>query len=396
MGLRLLWLARVAATLAFQMVGVAVGWQIYDITKSAFNLGLVGLAQFFPLVLFMLVVGHAVDRYDRRAVASASEAIGAVAALVLAAGAFGHTTSAWLIYAGVFVVGTSRAFELPSTQSLIPAVVPLDEIATATAKQTTAHKAATVVGPAIGGLLYAFGPLVVYVAAAICYVAAATFLALVRTRGTARSASPASLQTLFAGIAFIRRTPVILGSISLDLFAVLLGGATALLPIYARDILMVGPTGLGLLRSAPAVGAVVTSLYLGRFPLRHRVGWTMFTAVATFGLATIVFGISRSFVVSFCALVVLGTADVVSVVIRSTLVQIRTPDEMRGRVNAVNSLFTGTSNQLGEFESGITAAWLGAVPAVVIGGIGTILVMALWVVLFPAIARTDSLEPVAT
>lgn len=378
------------------MIGVGVGWQIYDITKSAFDLGLVGLAQFFPLVLFVLAVGHVVDRYDRRICASASEAIGTVAAVLLAYGALTHQPSIALIYSGVFIVGTSRAFELPSTQSLIPNVVPLSEIGRATASLTTANKAAVVIGPAIGGFLYAFGPLVVYVAAGACYLAAAILLALVRTHGAPRAVSKASLRTLFAGIGFIRATPVILGSISLDLFAVLLGGATALLPIYARDVLFVGPFGLGLLRSAPAVGALVTSLYLARFPLRRHVGLTMFAAVATFGVATIVFGVSHWFTVSFLALAVAGAADVVSVVIRITLVQVMTPDEMRGRVNAVHSLFTGTSNQLGEFESGVTAAWFGAIPAVVIGGLGTLLVTGLWMLFFPAIAKTDSLEPVVT
>jgi MFS family permease len=374
------------------MVGVAVGWQIYDITKSAFDLGLVGLAQFFPLVLFLLVVGHVVDRYDRRVIACISESIGAAAAALLAFATVTHTTSLVLIYLGVFIVGTSRAFELPSTQSLLPALVPLSEMGRATARMTTAHKAAVVVGPAVGGLLYAFGPLVVYAVAGALYTVAAVLLISLHTQGAPRALQPATIRSLFAGIGFIRRTPVILGSISLDLFAVLLGGATALLPIYARDILSVGPVGLGLLRSAPAAGALITSYYLSRFPLRHRAGWTMFAAVAAFGVATIVFGISRSFVLSFFALVILGAADVVSVVIRSTLVQIRTPDAMRGRVNSVNSLFTGTSNQLGEFESGVTAAWFGTVPAVVIGGLGTIVIMALWIVLFPAIAKIDSLD----
>ncbi len=224
------------------------------------------------------------------------------------------------------------------------------------------------------------------------YLAAGLFVAFLRTQGEPRAVQPATLQSLFAGIHFIRRSPIILGSISLDLFAVLLGGATALLPIYARDILFVGPAGLGLLRSAPAIGALTTSYYLSRRPLRHHVGWTMFAAVGVFGLATIVFGISRSFAVSFGALVILGAADVVSVVIRSTLVQVMTPDAMRGRVNSVHSLFTGTSNQLGEFESGVTASWLGTVPAVVLGGLGTLLVAALWIFLFPPITRIDSLE----
>lgn len=374
------------------MVGVAVGWQIYEITNSAFDLGLVGLAQFFPLFLFLLVVGHVVDRYDRRITATASQLIGTLAAGVLAFGAATHAASATLIYASVFLIGTSRAFELPSMQSLVPAVVPLAEMGRGMARLTVAHKAAVVVGPAVGGILYVFGPLAVYVTAGVLYLVAGVFVALLRTQGAPRAAEPPTLQSLFAGIDFIRRSPIILGSISLDLFAVLLGGATALLPVYARDILVIGPFGLGMLRSAPAVGALAGSFYLSVRPLHHRAGWTMFAAVAAFGLATIVFGLSRSFTLSFCALVVLGAADVVSVVIRLTLVQVRTPDTMRGRVNAVNSLFTGTSNQLGEFESGVTAAWFGTVPAVVIGGLGTIAIALLWIAFFPAIAKIDSIE----
>lgn len=390
--LKMMWFTRAAATMSFQMVGVAVGWQIYELTKSPFDLGLAGLMQFFPLVLFLFAVGHVVDRYDRRIVACASELIGAGAAAVLLFAAATHVVSVGVILAAVFLVGTSRAFELPAIQSLVPALVPSADLAEATANLQIAQKSAVVVGPALGGLLYALGPTVVYSLAAGLYLCSAILVAMLRLQRPPRAAQRASLSSMFAGIDFIRRSPVILGSIALDLFAVLLGGATALLPVFARDILRVGPLGLGLLRTGPAIGALVTSFYLTRRPIKHRAGPTMYAAVIVFGISTIVFGLSHSFAVSFLALVALGAGDVVSVVIRLTLVQVRTPDAMRGRVNAVNSLFTGTSNQLGEFESGLTASWFGTVPAVVLGGIGTLAVVALWLLLFPGIGRIDTLE----
>jgi MFS family permease len=257
----------------------------------------------------------------------------------------------------------------------------------------SAHQTATILGPALGGLLYTAGPTTAYATASILFLAASTLIALIRIERTPPNREPASLRSLFAGVVFIRNQPVILGAISLDLFAVLLGGATALLPVYARDILVAGPWGLGLLRSAPAVGALGMSIFLARHMIEHRVGWIMFGAVAVFGVATIVFALSTSFLLSLGALAMLGGADVVSVVIRSSLVQIKTPDEMRGRVSAVNSMFIGTSNQLGEFESGLTAALFGVVPAVMIGGVGTLVVLLIWIRLFPGLFRTDSLKP---
>jgi MFS family permease len=259
----------------------------------------------------------------------------------------------------------------------------------------SAHQTGTILGPALGGLLYTAGPTTAYATASILFLTASSLVALIRIERTPPNREPVSLQSLFAGVVFIRNHPVILGAISLDLFAVLLGGATALLPVYARDILVAGPWGLGLLRSAPAVGALTMSIFLARHPLQSRVGRIMFGAVVTFGVATVVFALSTSFALSLGTLVVLGAADVISVVIRSSLVQIRTPDEMRGRVNAVNSMFIGTSNQLGEFESGLTAALFGVVPAVLIGGVGTIVVVILWMRLFPQLVRIDSLKPEA-
>jgi MFS family permease len=276
---------------------------------------------------------------------------------------------------------------------LVPGLVPALLIPLAMAWSASAHQTATILGPAIGGLLYTAGPTAAYATASILFLTASLLIALIRIERAPPNREPVSLQSLLAGIVFIRNQPVVLGAISLDLFAVLLGGATALLPVYARDILVTGPWGLGLLRSAPAVGALAMSIFLARKMIEHRIGWVMFGAVVTFGVATIVFAVSTSFVLSLGALVVLGAADVISVVIRSSLVQIKTPDEMRGRVSAVNSMFIGTSNQLGEFESGLTAALFGVVPAVLIGGAGTIVVVILWMRLFPQLLRIDSLEP---
>jgi len=378
--------------IAFQMQGVAVGWQIYALTNSALFLGLVGLAQFLPMFLLTLAVGHVADRYDRRTVARICQIIEGLAACVLAWGSHSGRLDSEGILIIMFVVGAVRAFEGPTMHALVPGLVPTQIIPQAAAWSASAMQTAVILGPAIGGLLYAAGPTTVYAVVAVLFFSASSFLALIRIERAAAKREPVSLATLFAGISFIRGRPEILGAISLDLFAVLLGGATALLPVYARDILFVGPWGLGLLRSAPAVGALTMSIVLARRPLRSRVGMTMFFSVAVFGFATIVFGLSSSFLLSLVSLSILGAADVFSVVIRQSLVQIETPDEMRGRVSAVNSLFIGTSNQLGEFESGITAHWFGTVPAVLIGGVGTLIVVFVWMRLFPQLLHIDRLE----
>jgi len=375
------------------MVGVAVGWQMYDLTRSALALGLVGLAQFLPLLLLVFVVGAVVDKFDRRHVARLCELVEAVAVVVLCIATVDHAIRPFLIYAMVALLGVGRAFEAPASSSLLPNLVPPNIIPAASARAATAQQVSTISGPAVGGLLYAWNPAIPYGIAAVMFLAAAVLMSLMRTRTTnVVNASSRTRDSIFAGLQFIRQTPLVLGAISLDLFAVLLGGATALLPIYARDILVIGPAGLGLLRTAPAVGALSLSLFLGRFPIKKNAGRLMFVAVAMFGVATIVFGFSKIFWVSFGALVVLGASDVVSVVIRSSLVAILTPDAMRGRVGAVNSLFIGTSNQAGEFESGVTAALLGPVGAVVLGGIGTILVALICFRLFPALARIDRVD----
>jgi MFS family permease len=375
------------------MVGVAVGWQMYDLTHSALALGFVGLAQFLPMLLLVFVVGAVVDKYDRRYVARACDVLQATAAIVLCVATFLHTISPLLIYAMVVLLGTGRAFEGPASSSLMPNLVPSGIIPTASARASTAQQVSTIMGPAAAGLLYAFNHVIPYGIAGVMFLAAAVCMTLIRTRNSGPVKSLArGADSIFAGLKFIRETPLVLGAISLDLFAVLLGGATALLPIFARDILVIGPLGLGLLRTAPAVGALSVSLLIGRFPIRQRAGRLMFVAVATFGIATVMFGLSRSFALSFVALVLLGASDVVSVVIRSSLVAILVPDEMRGRVSAVNSLFIGTSNQAGEFESGVTAALLGPVAAVVLGGVGTILVAIGCFRLFPALAKIDRVD----
>lgn len=385
--------SRVASILAYSMIAVAVGWQIYGLTGSAFFLGLVGLAQFLPQFLLTLVVGFAADRFDRKTLARLCQGLEAAGALVLALGSRGGWIGSHGILAAVFLIGAARAFEGPTMQALMPRLVETSQFPRAAALSAASIEGAFIVGPALGGFLYAAGPTAVYVLAGALSLAAAAFLSAVGGIRVLPEREPIRLSAIFAGLAFIRRRPVIFGAISLDMFAVLLGGATALLPIYAKTILNVGPGGLGLLRGAPSLGAVAMSLVLARHPLRRRVGRTMFAAVIAFGLGTIGFAVSRSFALSLAMLVLLGSADVISVVIRASLVQMGTPDAMRGRVSAVNSLFIGTSNQLGQFESGLTAAWLGTVPAVWLGGVGTILVALLWMLLFPPLRDADTLDP---
>jgi len=392
----LYWLARVSTALAHQMITVGVGWQMYALTGSALDLGLVGLAQFVPSVLLLLLAGHIADRHDRRRVLQMCAVAEVLAALVLCAGSALGMLMPRAIFALVFLIGAARAFQIPTMQALLPSLVPPPLLARAIAANSTASQAATVAGPALGGLVYIAGPALVYGACAMLFVAAGVLIRRVQPRHApfARAAN-SGWASMLDGIRFVRGRPIVLGAISLDLFAVLLGGATALLPIYARDLLHTGPWGLGLLRSATAVGALGMALWLAHHPLGARAGQKMLAAVAVFGVATIVFGVSRSFTLSLAALVVLGAADVVSVVVRQTLVQLQTPDHMRGRVSAVNALFFGTSNQLGEFESGVLAAWIGVVPAVVVGGLGTLVVVMLWMKLFPDLARFDRLESVA-
>ncbi|AUH00059.1 MFS transporter [Prodigiosinella confusarubida] len=386
------WAGQIASSLAFQMLVVGIGWQMYALTNSALNLGLVGLAQFLPQLALTLFAGHAVDQYNRRRIILFARLVMAATVLVLAVGCFTQTINATMIYACSAILGATRAFEMPATQALLPNLIEPGLLSRALALMASAREATVIVGPALGGLIYLLGSTILYTASMACFLLSSLFLFRLRYTHQALAKSPVNLKTLFSGIHFIRRNPVILGSISLDMFAVLLGGATALLPIVAKDILHTGPWGLGLLRCAPALGAVLMSIYLTRRPLRQNVGKIMFMAVTLFGLATILFGLSNQLWLSLSALLVLGASDMISVVIRSTLVQLETPDEMRGRVSAANSIFIGTSNQLGEFESGVTAAWLGVVPAIVLGGVGTLLVVTLWMKGFPMLTQRQTLE----
>lgn len=382
--------ARFLSALAIQMQNVAIGWLVYDLTRDPFALGLVGLASFLPAVALALVTGHTADRYDRRRILVLCYLVTLVTAGGLLAIAVSGSGQVWLIYALLLLFGVSRAFANPAGQALVPNLVPPEQLGNAIAWNSTAWQTATIAGPALGGVLYYFGASVAFGAAALCFLACCILFAMMRSRP---QPAPGEItwETLVAGIHFIRSRPAIFGAISLDLFAVLLGGATALLPVYARDILDVGPGGLGLLRSMPAVGALLVALWLAQRPLQTRSGPRMFQGVALFGVATIGFGLSTNVVLSCLCLFVLGAADMISVFIRSTLVQFDTPDAMRGRVAAVNSVFIGASNELGEFESGAVAAAIGTVPAVVIGGIGTLAVCGLWMRWFPALRYRDRL-----
>ncbi|MDF3864961.1 MFS transporter [Pseudomonas denitrificans (nom. rej.)] len=386
------WLARVCTASAFQMITVAIGWHIYELTHNVLDLGLVGLVEFTPRVLFMLHTGHVADRYDRRRIASLCQIGQGLIAVALVVGASTDNVTREMIFVMAFLLGTARAFEMPTTQALLPNIVPTALFPRAVAASASAMQAATIAAPAFGGFLYAFGAFWVYTPTAVLYFIACTLVLALPKRQAPAAQGKATLESLLAGIRFIRSRPDIFGAISLDLFAVLLGGATALLPVFAKDILLTGPWGLGLLRSAPAVGALLMSFWLARFPIERNVGRIMFLAVGIFGVATIAFGLSTSFWLSLAVLVVLGAADMISMVIRGAFVQLETPDEMRGRVSAVNGLFIGASNQLGEFESGLTAHWIGTVPAVVLGGVGTLVVTGAWMKLFPSLAKRDKLH----
>jgi len=386
------WFARVASGFAFQMLSVAAGWQIYDLTHRAFDLGLIGLVQFLPSLLLVLPAGHLADHYDRRRIVLACVIVECLAIGLLAVASARAQFGESAILATLFAIGVARAVEFPTAMALAPALVPVALFPRAAAAGAAAAQTAMIVGPALGGFAYVAGAHVVYGIAALLFFAAALLVWAIRYERTPTPREPPTLRSLFAGVTFMRRQPVVLGAISLDLFAVLLGGATALLPVFARDILHTGPWGLGLLRAAPAAGALAMSLWLARRALERRVGPVMFASVAGFGVATLVFALSTSFALSLAALFALGALDMISMVIRGALVQLETPDAMRGRVSAINAIFINTSNQLGEFESGMTAAWFGTVPSVLLGGVGTLVVVALWMWWFPALRRRDQLH----
>jgi len=378
------------------MQSVAVGWQIYEITKRPLDLGLVGLAQFAPGILLFLVSGHAADHFDRRKMMIACYAGFGTCSTLLLISALRGIHAVYPIYVVVVLMGIVRAFYNPVARAVLTQIIPEHDLPSAIAWNSSIFQGATILGPSLGGLVYALskGPGAVYVMSTLTAIGAMISMGKIKLRVSARPREKLRLDTIFAGIHYIFEKKIILGSISLDLFAVLLGGAAALLPIFAREILLTGPWGLGLLRAAPAIGAGGMALLLAYRPLRRRAGATMLWCVAGYGVSTILFGISRSLILSMIALGLVGALDMVSVVVRASLVQISTPDEMRGRVNAVDMIFIGASNEVGQFESGLTAQWLGAVRAVVLGGIGTLIVTSLWAWSFPELRRVEKLTSV--
>jgi MFS family permease len=384
---------RFCVVAGLEMQSVAVGWQVYEITRSPLDLGLVGLAQFLPNILLFLLAGHTADRFSRKKVLLVCQAGFALCSLALIEISRRGLRDVRPIFAVLVLLGIVRSFNAPAGRSLLPLLVPRELFQRAVAWNATTFQAATILGPAIGGLLYALlrGPTGVYVTSVVAFAIATASLIRVHLLSAQRLQEQANLRAVLAGLHYIWTNKPILGAISLDLFAVLLGGSVALLPVYAREILHTGPWGLGLLRAAPGLGAATMAILLAYRPLRRRAGATMLWCVAAFGASTIVFGISHNLTLSLAALVLLGGTDMVSIVVRGTLVQIATPDEVRGRVNAVDMIFIGASNELGEFESGLTAHWFGTVPAVILGGAGTLLVVGLWAWLFPELRKVDKL-----
>ncbi len=389
--------SRFLSTIAMQVMSVAVGWQIYAIARDPLALGLVGLAQFVPMFVLTLPAGDLSDRVDQRLIYALALGVDAICGVLLVLLSLGHASQTWPFYLVLALFGAARGFSGPAGSSLLPFLVPMERLPKAIGWSSSAFQTAVIAGPALGGVLYLLGPAEAYAVCALCFAGAAIGISTLggRRRSEANSTHLSAFERVAEGIRFVRTRPVVLGAISLDLFAVLLGGAVALLPAFARDILHVGPVGLGILRSAPAVGAALTAMAFGRRPLERHTGRMMFAAVAVFGLSTIVFGLSTSFYLSLAALFVLGASDMVSVFIRTSLIQMATPDAMRGRVSAVNMLFIGASNELGEFESGITASWWGTVPAVIVGGLGTLAVVAIWMWRFPRLRTVDRLTDVA-
>jgi len=383
--------ARFFIVIAMEMQSVAVGWQVYEITRRPLDLGLVGLAQFLPGVVLFLVSGHAADRFDRRRLLMTCYVGFTLCSSLLLALAWQGSRRVGLIYLVLIMLGTVRAFNMPVSRALLPQLVAEEHFTNAVAWNSSILQTSTIMGPVIGGLVYTIfhGPSAVYFCSVATGVIALISTTRIKVRPSFRKRQPFSLNSVLVGFRYIWNQKLVLGSISLDLFAVLLGGAVALLPVYASEILKTGPWGLGLLRSAPGVGAAIMAAVVAHRPLRGKVGMTMLWCVAAFGVFTIIFGLSRNLVLSMVALLLAGASDAVSVVIRAVLVQLTTPDEMRGRVNAIDMLFIGASNELGQFESGLTAHWFGTVPAVVIGGVGTLVVIVLWAWMFPELRKAD-------
>jgi MFS family permease len=388
----LLFFARFMAAFATQIISVAVGWQMYDVTRSTLYLGLIGLVQFLPSLILILVTGSVIDRHNRRAIVSVCLAVSALCSAALLLITVTGTFSPLPVFIILTTFGIERAFANPAISSLSPNLVPAEDLPNSFAWNSSSWQTASIVGPVAGGLLYGIGPAVAYSVALAFMVAGALLVFMIPKPAQKTTSEPTSWSYMVAGFGFISRQKIVLGAISLDLFAVLLGGATALMPVYASEILVLGPLGLGLLRAAPGVGAIATALYLAAFPIRHNSGIKMFCGVALFGAGTVIFGLSHITWLSIVALALMGAGDMVSVYVRETLIALWTPDQVRGRVNAVNSVFVGASNELGEFRAGMMAAAFGAVPAVVIGGLGTLAVSLAWSAMFPQLRRIDTLE----
>ncbi len=388
--------ARLLASVAVQMQTVAVGWQVYAITGNPLDLGLIGLSQFLPFVLLVLPAGHVADRQNRAAILALCIALEFFCALALLAFTLSGLQVAWPVFGVMVVFGIARAFSMPAGQAIMPNLVPPSLFSRAVAVNSSTWQVSTIVGPAVGGLVYLAGPDIVYASVAGLLAAAFLLVVGVKTGKPARPETPDSWHTLLEGLRFVWRKKVILGAVSLDLFAVLFGGAVALLPAVASDILHVGPDGFGWLRAAPGIGAAFVAMALAWRPITRHVGAQMFAGVAVFGIATVVFGLSTHYLLSLAALVVIGASDMVSVYIRHMLVQLETPDTIRGRVSAVNAVFIGASNELGEFESGVTAAWWGVKPAIVVGGLASVAIAGLWMRWFPALRRIDEFPEPAT
>ncbi|GBR45002.1 MFS transporter [Neokomagataea thailandica] len=393
-GFRSLAFSRLCSQLASSTLAVAIGWHLYDMTHSVAALGYIGLAQFLPMVPLTFISGHVADRFNRQRVVQICQALEALTLLAMTIATLCHALHPAGIYALGVMLGTLRSFEMPCQQAFLPSLTPAALLPQAQSLVTSLFMVASIAGPSLGGLLYGLGPAVSYGITSALFLAAFISTSNIRLMTRAASKDPVTLSSVFAGLAFLSTRRDLLGAISMDLFAVLLGGATAMLPVYAESILHAGPMGLGLLRAAPAIGALGMSLWLARYPLGRRSGMSMYLSVFVFGVATIIFGGSHTIWVSILALITLGAADVISMVVRSSLVQLATPDAMRGRVSAVNTLFIGSSNQLGEFESGMIGAAIGPEAAVITGGIGTILVAAAWIPLFPRLWSLDRLEEI--
>jgi MFS family permease len=381
--------ARFFTTLCWQMLSVAVGWQVYALTRNPLDLGYLGLAQFLPFVLLVLPGGFVADHTDRRLVLMASYAMSAICAVILAWLSLSGSRSVWPVFAIMTVYGVGRAFWMPASQAMTPNLVPVEAFPSAVALNSMLFEAGVIAGPALGGVLYLIGPSVTYCAVAAMLLIALVLIYTISPVRARASADGSQTSNLLEGLRYVVHRRALLGAISLDLFGVLFGGATALLPAYARDVLHVGPVGLGLLRTATGVGATVTAIMLVLAPIERHVGRWMFAGVGLFGVCTVVFGLSRSFALSLAALALLGVGDMVSVYIRHVLIQLETPDAIRGRVSAVGSMFVGASNELGEFESGLTAGWFGLVPAVVLGGVLTLVVVGSYLKLFPELRQMD-------